>query len=164
MFCYVRKHQNSVCQSILRFKRTFPSKWSFRSCFVFPQTDDRDCLFKNAVVFTFILLSLWFYWLVTFGIRVKKWLVCRAPLWPMVESDVCNVVAVIHLLHPLIWCDNFIWTMHNHWLERIWIKTERFLLDANSESYFTIKRRGGVVFNETMHNFAANVKVITGKN
>ncbi len=106
----------------------------------------RDCLFKNAFVFTFILLSFWFYWLVTFEIRVKKWLVCRAPLWPMVESDVCNAVAVIHLLHPLIWCDNFIWTMHNHWLERIWRKTERVLLDATQKVTLLSKERGGGVF------------------
>lgn len=140
LFCYIRQYQSSVCQPVLRFKRTFSSKWSFLSCFVFSQTEDRGCLFKNAFVFTFILLSLWFYWLVTFGIRVKKVLVRRTQLSRMVESNVCYAVAVIHLLHPLIWCDSFIWTMYNHWLECIWRKTRRFLLDANSESYFAVKR------------------------
>lgn len=52
--------------------------------------------------------------------------------------------------------------MHNHWLECIWRKTERFSLDPNSESYFTIG--GGVIIIEAMHDFAANNKVFTGKN
>lgn len=117
----------------LQSGRSFPALF-------FSQTDDWGCLFKNAFVFAFTLPSLWFYWLVTFWIRVKKWLVHRVQLSPMVESDVCNAVATIHLLHPLIWFDNFISTMHNHWLESIRWKTQIFLLDANSEICFAITR------------------------